>query len=117
MPTILVVVARLPSLSSLTFAGEVAATAATTEAVRNASVIGSMSIKPRALSWPIGGPCTIVSVSVCVTVHPIGSRTSFAKRASPCSEADPMFDIIQEVPVMAAIARGYVALLASDSML
>ena len=59
---------------------------------------------------------TVVSVAVCTTVHPIGSRTSLAKRASPWRDEDPIEVSVQEVPVMAATASGYVALDASDSI-
>src|SRR5689334_9961803 len=91
------------------------ATAASTDAVRKASVIGSMSISLTALRPPLGGPVTVVEVFVCSTLQPIGLNTSMANRASPCSEADPIFGTVQVVPVMAAIARGYVAELASLS--
>ena len=82
------------------------ATAPTTTAVKNASVMGSMSTSPMALSVPIGGPVTVVSVAVCTTVHPIGSSTSFAKRASPWRDDDPIEVSVHDVPVMAATASG-----------
>ena len=112
-----VVVGLLSSESVLPSLGGRLATAARTDAVRNASVIGSMSTRPIARSCPRGGPVTVVSVSVCTTVQPMGSRTSVAKRASPWSDAEPMFVIVHVAPVIAATASGYVALLASLSML
>src|SRR5690606_41804158 len=90
-------------------------TAAKTDAVKKASVIGSISTCGIAFSWPTGGPRTVVEYPVCSTVQPIGRRTSTAKRASPWRDLDPMFGIVQVVPVIAANANGYVAELASDS--
>ncbi len=73
------------------------ATAARTEAVRKASVMGSMSTCAMAFREPTGGPTTVVVESVWVTEHPIGRSTSTAKRASPCRDLDPMFGMVHFV--------------------
>ena len=84
-------------------------------ATKNASVMGSepMSTSPTALSVPIGGPVTVVSVAVCTTV---GSRTSLANRVSPWREKSPIETSMQDVLVKSATPSGYVALDASGSI-
>ncbi|KAH3683961.1 hypothetical protein WICPIJ_005063 [Wickerhamomyces pijperi] len=82
------------------------ATAATTEAVKKASVIGSISTKGNGFNWPFGGPVTVVEVSVWTTLQPIGFKTSTANLASPCKELEPMFGMVTVVPVIAAKANG-----------
>ncbi len=91
------------------------ATAATTVAVRNASVMGSMSMWPNGCKWPTGGPWTDVENSSWCTWQPMARNTPVANRASPWNEDDPMLGIVHLVPVSAANANGYVADDASDS--
>src|SRR5271156_124697 len=92
------------------------ATAARTDAVRKASVIGSISISGIGCSLPRGGPVTVVLDAVWTTRHPMGRNTEMPKRASPCNDSDPMLGIVQVLPVIAATAKGYVAELASLSI-
>ena len=75
----------------------------------------SISTEPSARSWPTGGPVTVVVVSVCSTAQPIGASTWQAKAASPCKLVRPRCGTVTVVPVSAAKASGYVALLASLS--
>ena len=53
------------------------------EAVRKASVIGSISICVRDFNVPAGGPVTLVELVVCSTTQPMGLSTSTANLASP----------------------------------
>mmetsp|Transcript_10942 Transcript_10942/g.26571 ORF Transcript_10942/g.26571 Transcript_10942/m.26571 type:complete len:317 (-) Transcript_10942:1898-2848(-) len=81
------------------------ATAARTAAVMNASVIVSMSMSPRPLSCPAGGPVTVVSLSSWVTVHPI-LPSRWQNAASPWTLPLPTAEQVILPPVIAAIARG-----------
>ena len=82
------------------------ATASSTAAVRNASVMLSMSIVPSCRSAPGGGPATVVLAALCSTTQPIGASTSRAKRASPCRLSLPIACTVHCVPVIAASASG-----------